>query len=145
MSTLASRRVDGRCSVMRGDDQGGEADGHVDREDPAPADAVGDDPADERADDTGHREHAGEVADVVAPLAGRDEVADDAEAQRVTGRRRRRPARSRPTIRASIEGARPHMSEPTRKTTMAVWNMRRRPKRSPTLPHSGVDAVEVSR
>src|SRR5437868_7569215 len=41
--------------------------------------------------------------------------------------------------------AMPHSADPTKKITMEVWNSRLRPYWSPSLPHSGVEAVEASR
>ena len=40
---------------------------------------------------------------------------------------------------------RPDRTEPTRKTRMATWYMRLRPKRSPSLPQIGVETVAASR
>ena len=39
----------------------------------------------------------------------------------------------------------PDSIEPTRKITIASWKKIFRPKRSPSLPHSGVETVEASR
>ena len=66
----------------RGDHQRGEADGQVDVEDPAPAGPVGEPAAQQRAGHRGDAEHGPEVALVAAALAGRDDVADDAEGDR---------------------------------------------------------------
>ncbi|CAM5612460.1 hypothetical protein SANTM175S_01342 [Streptomyces antimycoticus] len=41
--------------------------------------------------------------------------------------------------------ASPHSAEPIRKMTIAVWKSLLRPYWSPSLPHSGVAAVEASR
>ena len=82
-SSRASRRVDGRWRVRVVDHQRADPDGEVDGEDPAPADVVGDQAADQGADHAGGGEHAGEVADVAAPLPGGHQVAHDAEAQGV--------------------------------------------------------------
>ena len=65
-----------------------------------------------------------------------------------------RPCTARPMIMMSMPGmpraldrgeAKPQISEPTRNTTMAAWKIGRRPRRSEILPHSGVEAVDVSR
>ena len=37
----------------------------------------------------------------------------------------------------------PDSTDPARKMTMAAWKKILRPYRSPSLPHSGVDAVEA--
>ena len=66
----------------RGDHQRGQADGQVDVEDPAPAGPVGQPAAQQRAGHAGDAEHGPEVALVAAALAGRDDVADDAEGDR---------------------------------------------------------------
>ena len=47
--------------------------------------------------------------------------------------------------KSAISGAKPQISEPIRKTTIAAWNIGRRPRRSEILPQSGVAAVAVSR
>ena len=47
--------------------------------------------------------------------------------------------------KSAISGAKPQINEPIRKTTIAAWNIGRRPRRSEILPQSGVAAVEVSR
>ena len=39
----------------------------------------------------------------------------------------------------------PHSAEPIRKMTIDAWNSVLRPNWSPSLPHSGVDAVVASR
>ena len=56
-----------------------------------------------------------------------------------------RPWTARPPISIGIDWAAPAIREPIRKMTIASWNMGRRPRRSEILPHSGVEAVEVSR
>ena len=65
-----------------------------------------------------------------------------------------RPWTARPAIITSMPATssaseiglvKPQISEPIKKTTIAAWNMGRRPWRSEILPHSGVAAVEVSR
>ena len=70
------------------DDQGQDADRHVDQENPAPAgDAqdrlgAGEEPADQRSDDRGHAERGQEVALVLGPLPRREHVAHDRQRQR---------------------------------------------------------------
>src|SRR6202044_2411335 len=59
------------------DEQGDDADGDVDVEDPAPAQVLGEDPTEQRPDDTGGGEDGPEVAHVAAPLPGADDVAHD--------------------------------------------------------------------
>jgi hypothetical protein len=59
------------------DDDGRDRDRHADVEAPAPADAVGDHAAEERAGDRAHRHDGAEQAHVAAALAGRDEVGED--------------------------------------------------------------------
>src|SRR5207247_7809539 len=54
-------------------------DRQVDVEDPAPAEVVHEEPAEERPDDRREAEHGAEVALVLAPLARRDDVPDDRE------------------------------------------------------------------
>ena len=65
-----------------------------------------------------------------------------------------RPWTARPAImtlipgtlrKSAISGEKPQISEPIRKTTIAAWNIGRRPRMSEILPQSGVAAVEVSR
>ena len=51
----------------------------VDVEDPAPAEVVDEEPAEQRADDRREPEHGAEVALVLAALARRDDVADDGQ------------------------------------------------------------------
>ena len=41
--------------------------------------------------------------------------------------------------------AKPQITEPIMKTTIAAWKIGRRPYRSEILPQSGIAAVEVSR
>jgi hypothetical protein len=48
-------------------------------------------------------------------------------------------------MRVVIDPASPQRALPMVKMTMATWNRRLRPKRSPSFPHSGVDTVVVSR
>ena len=67
---------------MRGDDEGDGADGDVDVEDPAPAGTVGEEAAEERSGHAGDAEDRAEIALVPAALAGRNDVADDAEGDR---------------------------------------------------------------
>ncbi len=61
---------------MREDHQRREAERDVDVEDPAPARVRGEEAADQRPGDAGDPEDAAEEADVLAALAGRDDVAD---------------------------------------------------------------------
>jgi hypothetical protein len=110
----------------RGHDQGGQADRQVDVEDPAPARPVGQPAAEQRP---GHRrdaEHGPEVALVAAALAGRDDVADDAEGDR-----------EQPAAADALQGPEedqlgmfwlsPDRAEPIRKMMIATWKIRRRP------------------
>ena len=72
----------------RDDEEGGDADRHVDEEDPAPAvdaeDArlAGEEPADDRAEHARGAEDGEEVALVLGALPRRDDVADDGQRQR---------------------------------------------------------------
>ena len=59
-----------------------EAQGQVDEEDPVPADRVGEESAERRADDRGDGEHRAEQALVLAALARAEEVTDDRERDR---------------------------------------------------------------
>ena len=83
-----SRRVCGMCRVRATTTQGGDADRHVDQEDPAPAgDAEdgrlpGEEAADDRAEHARGAEDGQEVALVLGPLPRRDDVADDRQRQR---------------------------------------------------------------
>ncbi|AKA08716.1 hypothetical protein SAZ_18065 [Streptomyces noursei ZPM] len=56
-----------------------------------------------------------------------------------------RPCRARKPISSPMFRARPQSTEPIRKITMAAWNSFLRPYWSPSLPHSGVAAVDASR
>ena len=55
------------------------------------------------------------------------------------------PCTAREAISSIIEWASPEKIDPTRKITIAAWKNCLRPYRSPSFPHSGVDAVEASR
>ena len=55
------------------------ADGHVHEEDPVPAHRVGDEPADGRSHEDGQAEDSPEEPLVLAPLRGREDVADDGQ------------------------------------------------------------------
>ncbi len=59
------------------DEQGDDADRHVDVEDPAPRQVLGEEAAEQRARHVGDAEDDAEVAHVLAPLPGRDDVAHD--------------------------------------------------------------------
>ena len=61
----------------RGHDEGHDADGKVDVEDPPPRQVFGEHPAEQRPGDRGQGEGGSEVALVAAPLPGRDDVGDD--------------------------------------------------------------------
>ena len=50
---------------------------------------------------------------------------------------------ARNTISSRIEVLSPDSTDPTRKITMAAWKKTLRPYWSPSLPHSGVEAVEA--
>ena len=63
------------------DDERGDRERHADVEAPAPAEAVGDDAADQRAGDGADAEHGAEVAGVAAALARGDEVGEDRPAR----------------------------------------------------------------
>jgi hypothetical protein len=69
---LVARHVQGQGEV----DEGGAADRHVDIEDPAPGQAVGDVPADQRAGDHGQRHRRHDVAHVLTALTGGHQVPD---------------------------------------------------------------------
>ena len=55
------------------------------------------------------------------------------------------PWRARNPISSAMSRESPDRAEPTRKITIAAWKSFFRPYRSPSLPHSGVEIVEVSR
>ncbi len=55
------------------------------------------------------------------------------------------PCSARNAISSIMFWARPHSAEPIRKTTIAAWNRPLRPYWSPSLPHSGVEAVVANR
>ena len=55
------------------------------------------------------------------------------------------PWSARNAISSVIPCASPHSAEPTRKITSAPCSTTLRPKRSPSLPYSGVTAVTASR
>ncbi len=57
-------------------EEGQDPHGHVDVEDPVPADVIGDDPAEEGPDDEAHPEDGPEQTLVAAPFPGGEEVAD---------------------------------------------------------------------
>ncbi len=108
-------------------EQGDDADGHVDVEDPSPRQVLGEQPTRQRADDARDAEHGAEVPHVLAALAGRDHVAGDrlgphhqtagADALHGPGGDQTRPC-SAPG-RTSIE--------PTRKITIDSWKRFFRP------------------
>ena len=56
-----------------------------------------------------------------------------------------RPCRARNAISSKMLCDWPHSAEPIRKITIEAWNSVLRPYWSPSLPHSGVDAVVASR
>lgn len=56
-----------------------------------------------------------------------------------------RPWSARNATSAPIDVATPHSAEPTRKITIAEANSDLRPYRSPSLPQTGVETVDVSR
>ena len=72
--TVGSSRVD--------DEQATEADRDIDVEDPVPADLLGQEAADERADDEGDAEDGTEQALVLAALGRREQVTDDRQRDR---------------------------------------------------------------
>ncbi len=55
-----------------------------------------------------------------------------------------RPWTARKAISSPMFWAMPHSTEPSRKITMEAWKKTFRPYMSPSLPHSGVAAVEAS-
>ena len=63
-------------------DQRHDAQRHVDVEDPAPGQVLGEEATEQRSGDAGQAPDAGEVARVAATFARRDDVADDRERQR---------------------------------------------------------------
>lgn len=65
----------------RDDDEGDDTDGQIDVEDPAPAEVLGEQAAEQRAEDAGGAEHRAEQALVAAAFPGRDDVADDRHRQ----------------------------------------------------------------
>jgi hypothetical protein len=71
-----------RLQRGRGDHQRDQAERDVDEEDPLPAGAVGEEPAEDRAEHGRGTEDGGEVALVPAALAGRDDVADGGHRER---------------------------------------------------------------
>lgn len=54
------------------------------------------------------------------------------------------PCSARKPMSCGMFCARPHRADPIRKSTMADWKSFLRPYWSPSLPHSGVAAVEAS-
>ncbi len=56
-----------------------------------------------------------------------------------------RPWTARNPINWPMFCDRPDNADPTKNTTIAVWNMILRPYRSLILPYSGVDAVDVNK
>ena len=58
------------------DDEGRDAQRHIDVEHPAPAQVLGEQPAEQRPDDTGNAEHRAEQPGVLAAFARRHEVGD---------------------------------------------------------------------
>ena len=62
-------------------DAGQQAERHIDEEDPWPGEVVDDEPAEEWADQSGSDEGEGEVADVLAAFARRENVAEDGECE----------------------------------------------------------------
>ncbi len=67
------------------DEERDKTDGHVDEEDPVPAQGVGEDSADCRTQDRRQSEHGAEVARVLAPLSRRVEVRQHGEREREHG------------------------------------------------------------
>ena len=72
------RNVEGK----RGYEQGGQPDGQVDVEDPAPRQIVRQEPAQQRANDACEGEHRAQVALIAPPLPRRQNVTDDRHGQR---------------------------------------------------------------
>ncbi len=71
----------GRGQRTGGDGEGDDADGQVDQEGPAPGELVGEDAAQQRADDAGDAVDRTEHPLVPAAFAGRDDVTDQGEGQ----------------------------------------------------------------
>ena len=71
----------GMCSTAGDDGERDDADGQVDVEDPAPAEVLGEEAAEQRPEHAGRAEDRAEQALVLAALARRDEVADDRHRQ----------------------------------------------------------------
>ena len=78
-------RGDPRGQRAPDDDQHDQADGHVDQEDPVPAEVVGDQAAEGRPDQGRHAEDGPEEALVAAALGRREDVADDRQRHREEG------------------------------------------------------------
>ena len=74
------RRTDGRQD-RAGHEQGEDAERHVDVEDPAPGQVVGEEAAQQRAGDAGGPEDGAEEPLVAAALTGADDVGDDRHGQ----------------------------------------------------------------
>jgi hypothetical protein len=106
-------------------------------------DLVGEEPSEQRSADAGQPEQRPEVAGVAGPLAGETISAMIAWASTINPPAPR-PWTARNAMSCSIERDRPLSAPPTRNSTMANWNSRLRPKRSPSLPYSGVETAEVS-
>ncbi len=75
MRTLRRRPVRGQHDA--GHEEGDEAEGQVDVEDPAPGEVVGEEAAEQGPGHAGGAEHGPEVALVAAALPGADDVGDD--------------------------------------------------------------------
>ena len=116
---------------------GGDADRHVDEEDPLPRQVLGEDAAEQQAD--------GRAADG----DGRPDARAPSRARRPPGRswsrsrgrparpsRRPRPCRARAAMSHSDEGASPFSSDAIVKTTTPATNTRRRPRKSAARPPS---------
>ena len=56
-----------------------------------------------------------------------------------------RPCTPRNRTSCIMDSVRPDRIDPIRKMMIDAWNMRLRPCRSPSFPHTGVEHVDVSR
>ena len=133
--------------VQHGRDDGerDDADRQVDVEDPAPAEVLGEQPAEQRA-------RARCVAPKTAPnrpwylpRSRGGTMSPTIAIDSTISPPPPRPWRARKPISCGMFCAMPHSAEPIRKITMAVWKSFLRPYWSPSLPHRGVAAVEASR
>ena len=100
---------------------------HVQEKHRAPADVLDQPAAGDRSDGGCDRAEPGPRADRPAAIGVVERGADDREAARARGRRRRHPAAARPTMSTRVDAARPHAIDAMVNTTTPARNIRFRP------------------